>query len=504
VSSSPHVDLRDIHKRFGGVHAVRGVSLSCERGQILGLVGENGAGKSTIGKVLAGLVRPDSGRVLIGGEEQRFREPRDALDAGIAIITQELAIVPRRSVVENVFLGREDRRLGLVVDAAAVGRRYAELAELTGFDIPSDTKAGDLPVAQQIRVEIMRALARNANVIVMDEVTAALTMDESARLFEIIRTLRERGTTVVYISHFLKEVLVLCDDVMVMRDGALVKRSSAAAETPDSLVTAMVGRALELTFPPKRELPENAPVICEVKGLRRAKIVNDVSLSVRAGEIVGIAGLIGSGRSEFARVLFGADRSDGGTVEMLGESVRIKSPGDAVRAGMAMVPESRKDQGLMMRRSIVENVALPHLRGVSRAGVIEGAREKDEVSDIARQLDVRTSSLKALVGTLSGGNQQKVLFAKWLLRTPRLLIADEPTRGVDVGAKQEIYKLIASLAAEGLGVLLISSELEEVIGLSHRVLVMREGRLVAEFAGDAVDQGSVMRAAFGHGVKVAA
>jgi simple sugar transport system ATP-binding protein/ribose transport system ATP-binding protein len=504
VSSSPHVDLRDIHKHFGGVHAVRGVSLSCERGQILGLVGENGAGKSTIGKVLAGLVRPDSGRVLVGGEEQRFREPRDALNAGIAIITQELAIVPRRSVVENVFLGREDRRLGLVVDAAAVGRRYAELAELTGFDIPSDTKAGDLPVAQQLRVEIMRALARNANVIVMDEVTAALTMDESARLFEIIRTLRERGTTVVYISHFLKEVLVLCDDVMVMRDGLLVKRSSAAAETPDSLVTAMVGRSLELTFPPKRELPNDAPVVCEVKGLRRARIVNDVSLSVRAGEIVGVAGLIGSGRSEFARVLFGADRSDGGTVEMLGESVRIKSPGDAVRAGMAMVPESRKDQGLMMRRSIVENVSLPHLRGVSRAGVIDGAREKDEVSDMARQLDVRTSSLKALVGTLSGGNQQKVLFARWLLRTPRLLIADEPTRGVDVGAKQEIYKLIASLAAEGLGVLLISSELEEVIGLSHRVLVMREGRLVAEFAGDAVDQGSVMRAAFGHGAKVAA
>jgi ABC-type sugar transport system ATPase subunit len=238
--------------------------------------------------------------------------------------------------------------------------------------------------------------------------------------------------------------------------------------------------------------------------MRRANIVNDVSLSVRAGEIVGVAGLIGSGRSEFARVLFGADRADGGTVEMLGEPVRIKSPGDAVRAGMAMVPESRKDQGLMMRRSIIENVGLPHLRSVSRAAVIDGGRETDEVSDIARRLDVRTASLKALVGTLSGGNQQKVLFAKWLLRTPRLLIADEPTRGVDVGAKQEIYKLIASLAAEGLGVLLISSELEEVIGLSHRVLVMREGRLVAEFAGDAVDQESVMRAAFGHGVKAVA
>jgi ABC-type sugar transport system ATPase subunit len=491
-----YVELREVHKRFGGVHAVRGVSMQFGRGKIVSLVGENGAGKSTVGKMLAGLYRPDAGSIHVAGEEVRFREPRDALKAGIAIITQELAIVPLRSVVENVFLGEEDRRAG-VVDRRALARRYAELAELTGFDIPPDTRAGELPTAQQIRVEIMRALARDASVIVMDEVTATLTTDESARLFEIVRTLRDRRTTVIYISHFLDEVLALSDEVSVMRDGAHVKRSRAADETPRSLVAAMVGRQLELAFPPRRATPPDAPMVLEVEGLSRRGVLHDVSLSVRAGEIVGLAGLIGSGRSEFARTVFGADRYDSGTIRVHGEEVRLKSPRDGVRAGIAMVPESRKDQGLMLGRSIVENVSLPHLGMLSRSGVIDGGGEAAAVAEIAKRLDVRASSLRSLVGTLSGGNQQKVLFAKWLFRAPGLLIADEPTRGVDVAAKQEIYGLIDALAREGLGVLLISSELEEVLGLSNRVLVMREGRLVAEFDGEVADQESVMEAAFG-------
>ena len=499
-STAPSVDMRGIDKRFGGVHAVRSVSLTCAPASILGLVGENGAGKSTLGKILAGLVRPDAGEVHIGGEEMRFREPRDALAAGIAIITQELAIVPRRSVVENVFLGKEDTLAGLVVNRGSLRRRYDELAELTGFEIPPETMAGELPVAQQIRVEIMRALARQANVIVMDEVTAALTIDESERLFEIIRMLKDRRATVIYISHFLEEVLALADEVSVMRDGEHVKRSLARDETPHSLVTAMVGREVDLTFPDKRPPARDAPIVLEAEGITRRGVVENVSVTVRAGEIVGIAGLIGSGRSEFARVLFGVDRSDAGTVHMAGEELTIGSPRDAIKAGMAMVPESRKNQGLMMRRSIIENVTLPHLSG----GVIDRGAEAAEVASISERLDVRTSSLRSLVGTLSGGNQQKVLFAKWLFRPPRLLIADEPTRGVDVGAKMEIYGLLDSLAREGLGVLLISSELEEVIGLSHRVLVMREGRIVAEFAGDAVDQESVMQAAFGEGRRAAA
>jgi ABC-type sugar transport system ATPase subunit len=268
VSTAPYVDMRAIDKRFGGVHAVRSVSLTCARGSILGLVGENGAGKSTLGKILAGLVRPDGGEIHVGGEEVRFREPRDALAAGIAIITQELAIVPRRSVVENVFLGKEDTTAGFVVNGGSLDRQYRELAALTGFEIPPDTKAGDLPVAQQIRVEIMRALARQANVIVMDEVTAALTIDESERLFEIIRMLKDRRATIIYISHFLEEVLALADEVSVMRDGEHVKRSPARDETPHSLVTAMVGREVDLTFPAKRPPADDAPIVLEAEPAR--------------------------------------------------------------------------------------------------------------------------------------------------------------------------------------------------------------------------------------------
>jgi ABC-type sugar transport system ATPase subunit len=489
------IEVEEVHKRFGGVHAVRGVSLGFDAGTIVGLVGENGAGKSTIGKMIAGLLRPDEGRILVAGQEVRFHTPRDALRAGIGIITQELSIIPSRSVVENVFLGIEQASFGLV-SKPALRKRYAELAELTGFEIEPETKARDLRTAEQIRVEIMRALARDARVIVMDEVTAALTFDESERLFEIVRTLRERGTSVVYVSHFLQEVLALVDEVFVMRDGLLVKQAPASEETPKSLVTAMVGRSLDVVFPPRPPVPDDAPVVCSMKGITRAGVVEDVSIDVRAGEVVGLAGLIGSGRTELVRCVFGADPLDSGTVEMLGEPVKIRKPGDAVRAGIAMVPESRKDQGLMMGLSISENVTLPHLDQVSNGGVINGGREGSAVRALTERLGVRAPSIRTLVETLSGGNQQKVLFAKWLFRSPRFLIADEPTRGVDVGAKQQIYELIASLAEQGLGVLLISSELEEVLGLSHRVLVMREGRIVAEFP-QGVSQETVMQAAFG-------
>jgi simple sugar transport system ATP-binding protein/ribose transport system ATP-binding protein len=491
------LEVDGVHKRFGGVHAVRGVTLAVAAGTIRGLVGENGAGKSTLGKMIAGLFQPDEGQISLEGEPIRFRSPRDALRAGIAIITQELAIVPTRTVIENVFLGVEDRILGVVVSKAELRRRYRRLAEATGFAIHPDETVGELRVAQQIRVEIMRALARNARLVVMDEVTAALTIDEAERLFEVIRGLRERGTTVIYISHFLDEVLRLVDDVTVMRDGSLVKTSPAADESPRTLVTAMLGRSLELVFPGKKVPAADAETVFEVEGVTRRGLLHGVSLSVRRGEIVGLAGLIGSGRTELARAVFGADSLDEGTIRVLGKPVSFHRPRDAVRAGVAMVPESRKEHGLMMRRSIVENVTLPHLAALSAGGVLKPRAELGRVREISRRLDVRASNLRAPVEMLSGGNQQKVLFSKWLFRPPRVLIADEPTRGVDVGAKQQIYQLIASLAAEGLGVLLISSELEEVLGLAHRVLVMREGRLVAEFDGTSATEEEVMQAAFG-------
>jgi ribose transport system ATP-binding protein len=493
--TNEHLTLHGISKRFGGVTALRDVSLSIERGSIHALVGENGAGKSTLGKLVAGYYAPDAGELTIDGQPVKFRSTRDALLAGITIVGQERSILPRRSVIDNVFLGRESRSAGLI-HQRAMTKRYSKLCRATGFDLPGNAKVGSLRVSEQLQVEILRALVRDARLLIMDEVTAALTAAESERLFSVIRSLRREGRTVIYISHFLGEVLALADTVTVLRDGSLIRTGATATETPASLVTAMLGRALELTFPEKVYPSEDAPTVLSVRGLSRVGVLDDVSLEVRAGEIVGLAGLIGSGRTELARAVFGADRRDSGEIEIAGRSTTVRHPRDAIKAGLALVPESRKEQGLLMRSSIIENTSLVHLGEVARLGVLRFGRERRQVVDLVSRLDVRASGPRALIDTLSGGNQQKVLFGKWLFRTPRVLIADEPTRGVDVGAKHAIYELITGLAAEGMGVLLISSELEEVLGLAHRVLVMRFGSLVAEFDSRSAAADDIMRAAF--------
>jgi ABC-type sugar transport system ATPase subunit len=490
-----HVELRGVSKRYGGVQALRDVDLRIERGSIHGLVGENGAGKSTLSKVIAGAVQPDSGDLIVDGRQAHYRSPRDALADGITLVAQELALLPRRSVIENVFLGIESSRLGFVVDAD-IRREYARLSDRLGFGLPPKVRVGMLRTAEQQKVEILRALARHAELIVMDEPTAALTIDEAERLFGIIKSLQADGTTIVYVSHLLDQVLNLVDTVTVLRDGQLVRTAPAGNETPESLVVGMLGRSLNLAFPAKSSLPPDAPVVLSVRDLTRAGALEDISFDVKAGEIVGLAGLIGSGRSEVARAIFAADGHDRGTVELDGAKLRLRKPKDAVRAGIAMLPESRKEQGLLMGRSIVENVTLPHLGEVSTGGFLAGGKQLRETSALTTQLDVRARRVTSRVDTLSGGNQQKVLFAKWLFRRPRVLIADEPTRGVDVGAKRSIYELIARLAGEGMAVVLISSELEEVIGLAHRVLVMRRGRIVAEFDGRTVSEDEVMHAAF--------
>jgi rhamnose transport system ATP-binding protein len=491
----PLVEVREVSKRFGGVQAVAAVSVTVMPGSVHGLVGENGAGKSTLSKIIGGVHQPDDGHVLVDGEPVRFRTPRDALAAGIATIAQEIALVPRRTVLENVFLGLERGRLG-VVDRAGLRSRYAELDARTGFGLDPDARVGGLRTAEQQKVEILRAIARDSRLILMDEPTASLTADESQRLLAIIRDLASSGTSVVLVSHHLDEVLAVCETVTVMRDGRLVRTGPAAGETEQSLVNAMVGRALELTFPPKQPPPADAPMVLEARGLARAGAVQDVSVTVRAGEIVGLAGLVGSGRSEVARLVFGADRLDAGEVRFAGKPVRVRGPRHASRLGIALVPESRKEQGLLMMRSIRENATLATLPQFTTAGVVRSQREEARTSTLAERLDVRAPNLKARVGSLSGGNQQKVLFAKWLATEPQLLIADEPTRGIDVAAKQQIHELIAELAAGGMAVLLISSEIEEVLGLAHRVLVMRGGRVVDELSGAAATQESVMRAAF--------
>jgi ABC-type sugar transport system ATPase subunit len=492
---APHVELRGIAKRFGGVTALQGVDLAIRRGAIHGLVGENGAGKSTLGKIIAGVHRPDDGELWVDGRRAEYRSPRDALADGVTMIAQEPTLVPHRSVLENVFLGIEDARLGLL-DERGLRRRYRELAEEVELELPPRTLARTLRVADMQKVEILRAVARRARLIVMDEPTSALTADEAERLFDVVRRLRERGTTVIYVSHLLEEVLALVDAVTVLRDGRLVRTSPAAEESPDGLVTAMLGRSLELAFPEKVAPAADAPVAFRVRDLSRTGAIESVSFEIRSGEILGLAGLIGSGRSEVARAIVGADRRDTGALEVDGRAVRIRTPRDAMRAGVVMLPEDRKTQGLLMLRSIVDNVTLPHLKTVSRAGVVAPRRERRRAAELLGRVDVRARGPTARVGQLSGGNQQKVLFAKWLFRPPRVFIADEPTRGVDVGAKRAIWELIHELAAEGKAVLLISSEHEEVLGLAHRVLVMRGGAIVAELDGEAMSEEALLRAAF--------
>jgi ABC-type sugar transport system ATPase subunit len=491
-----HVDLRGISKRFGGVHALREVDLTIARGSIHGLVGENGAGKSTLGKIIGGAHRPDGGTMLVNGRPVRYRHPADALRDGLATIAQELTLVPRRSVLDNVLLGLEPTRGGLI-DRRAVEHRYRELAALAGFGLPPHLLVGQLPVAEQQKVEILRALARDASLIVMDEPTAALTLDEAERLFEVIRLLRSRGTTIVYISHFLREVLELVDDVTVLRDGSLVRTTPAARETAASLVSAMLGRSIEVAFPPKRYPTRDAPVLLSVRELRRRAVVGPIDLDIRAGEIVGLAGLVGSGRTELLRLIYGADKRTSGRIEVAGREVTPRDPRSALRAGIAMLPESRKEQGLLLARPIMENITLSHPREVERFGLMSRRAERGKTSELIRRLDVRAPSPAARVSTLSGGNQQKVLFAKWLLKPPRVLLADEPTRGVDVGAKRSIHELIASLAEQGIPILMVSSELEEVLGLAHRLLVMARGRIVAELDAHTADADTVMRLAFG-------
>ncbi|MFG1707851.1 sugar ABC transporter ATP-binding protein [Nonomuraea sp. M3C6] len=471
--------VRALSKRFGSTQALDSVSLSFAVGEVHGLVGENGAGKSTLGKAIGGLYHPDSGDIEIFGHAVRRWDTRRAQEAGVVLIAQELCLVPDLTVAENVFLGREKRTFG-VLHPGLLGR-YRELEQVCGFGLPPDAPVGTLSIADQQKVEIMRALAREARIIVMDEPTSSLTADEAGRLHEIMRWLRSRGTTVIYVTHFLDDVLANCDRVTVMRDGRVIRTAPTAAETKASLVEAMLGEPADVLLPERpAPPPPGTPPVAEMREVHSGTAVRGVSLLVRPGEIVGLAGLVGSGRTEIARVLFGCDPVDAGQILFRGAAVTGASPRASIARGMAMIPEDRRAQGLVLLRPTLENVSLPHLGGFSRAGVLSRRAERAAVSELIERLGVRPAELDGDVAVYSGGNQQKVLFAKWLLGAPALLILDEPTRGVDVGAKSRIYQLIVEIAQAGTGVLLISSELEEVIGLSHRVHLVRGGSIIGE------------------------
>jgi ribose transport system ATP-binding protein len=499
ASGSPRerivIEARGISKHFGATKALSEASVAVRSGSVHALVGENGAGKSTLGKILAGVLTPDGGELLINGAPVSLRSPREALEHGIAAIGQEPSVVPQLSVAENVFLGAEPKTLG-IVRRRALQKRYEATIRSTGFDLRGDAPASSLRIAGQQEVEILRALSRAAEVVIMDEPTAALSGPEIARLHEVIRGLAAQGRTILLISHFLREVLDLADAVTVLRDGRVIRTAPTAEESEDSLVEAMLGRPLAATFPAKRAPATDARVVLAIKGLQ-APGIDGIDLTVRAGEIVGLAGLVGAGRSELAHAVFGATATQAGVVELNGAPLAGR-PRQRLRAGVSLIPESRKDEGLLLDRPVFENASLASVGRLSRVGFVARRRERTVTKEMLARCDVRSRNNSLPIRELSGGNQQKVLLARTLLCGPSVVIADEPTRGVDVGAKLAIYELLAGLAEDGLGVLLISSELEEIIGLAHRVAVMRAGRIVAEFAGDALDETAILAAAFGN------
>jgi rhamnose transport system ATP-binding protein len=488
------IRLASIGKRYAGTSALDDVSLEIKAASVHALVGANGAGKSTLGKVIGGVVRPDDGEMFVDGRAVKYATPREARGDGIATIAQELALAPAMSVMENVFLGIEPRRSGLL-NRRLMRKRYAELITRSGFELNGDASVGSLRTADRQKVEILRAVNSDARIIVMDEPTSSLTSVETEALHKMTRSLRDQGTTIVYVSHFLDEVLDLCDTVTVMRNGHLVRTAPASAETEESLVAGMFGAAAEAeSF--EKPPPSTAPVILAVEGLRRAGVLNDVSLTVRQGEIVGLAGLVGSGRTELARAIAGADPIDGGKIIVDGKERRIRSPAHALAAGIAFLTEERKKDGLFMELSLAANTTFADVPAVSARGILRRGAERFRTRQLLESLNVDPPLPVVRANSLSGGNQQKVLFARWLFCSPKVLILDEPTRGVDVGARAAIHRLINDLAKQGAAVLMISSEIEEVLGLAHRVLVMRRGAITREFPADP-PLSDVMEAAFG-------
>ncbi|HEX2526002.1 MAG TPA: sugar ABC transporter ATP-binding protein [Geminicoccus sp.] len=496
-ADAPLLRLEGIVKSFPGVRALRGVSFDVRPGEVHALLGENGAGKSTLIKVMSGVHQQDEGTLYVDGKPVRFTSPQEAQAAGIAAIYQELLLFPELTVAENVFMGHAPRLSWGGVDWATMRARTAEiLHSLDIHDLDLDAPVGALSVGNRQRVEIAKALSMNARVLIMDEPTAALTEADVERLFGIVRRLRARGVGIIYISHRLVEIFDLADRVTVLRDGEYVATREVKDVTEPLLISMMVGRTIDQLYPHREPKPPGATLL-EARSVAFPGTVEEASLTLRAGEIVGLAGLVGSGRSEFAQILFGITPASAGQILVDGKPVTIRSPSDAKRHGIAYVPEDRGIQGLIRPMRIRHNVSLAILDEISRFFFIDRNREQDLAKrDIAR-FSIRASSMDQVVGKLSGGNQQKVVLAKWLATKPRILILDEPTRGIDVGAKAEIHRIMSELAGQGLAILMISSELPEVLGMSDRVLVMREGRIVAGFdraeATQEVIAGAMMR-----------
>jgi len=500
--SEPIIALEGAEKSYGAVRALRGGDIALRSGEVRALVGENGAGKSTLVKLLGGVVRLDTGTMRVDGEPVDFHSPTAARDAGIAVIYQEPTLFPDLSVAENVVMGFHPLGGLRRIDRGAMRKGVQGLLDRLGVRLDPDRPVRGLSIADQQIVEIAKALSFDARVLIMDEPTAALSGNEVERLFNVVRALRDEGAAVLFISHRIEEVFAICDTATVMRDGAVVHDARIADMTPDEMVRRMVGRELSALFP-KQDAQVGEPVM-KVHRLTREGVFFDVSFEVKAGEIVALAGLVGAGRSEVARAIFGVDKPDAGHVEVGGRRLPPGRPLAAMRAGIGFVPEDRRQQGLVMDLSIARNATMTRTGTLTRGGLIRGGAEDRLAKEWAARLQLKFHRLADPVGFLSGGNQQKVVLAKWLATEPKLLILDEPTRGIDVGTKSEVHRLMSELAAQGLAVLMISSELPEVLGMADRVLVMHEGRLTAELPREQADEESVIRAATGRVEEAAA
>ena len=495
-AAPPYLSLRGVSKSYPGVQALAGVDFDVWTGEVHALVGENGAGKSTLVKIIAGAIQADAGEIDIEGKPVHLSSPKAAEERGIAVIYQEFNLVPSLSVAENVMLGREPVK-GLAIDRASLRAQTLAVLDRLGVELPVLAEVRTLSVAQQQMVEIAKALSVNARVIFMDEPSAALTQDEVGRLFEIIRTLTKQGVAVVYISHRMDEIFTIADRITVFRDGRHVETGQAKRYTADDVIRLMVGRTLDAHFPALPPDPPRDKPVLSVRGATSPGRIDDVSLDVYAGEILGIAGLVGAGRTSLLRAICGADLLPRGAVDLDGRPLRLRGPHDAIAAGLALVTEDRKSQGLVLGMSIRENVTLPHLDLFTHGGRVDRREEISAVAKLAAELRIRTPSIEQLARNLSGGNQQKVVLAKWLLEKAKVICFDEPTRGIDVGAKAEIYELMIGLCRGGASIIMASSELPEVLGMSMRLAVMRQGRIVHVFERGEATQESVIRYATG-------
>ncbi len=499
MSTQLLLHMRHISKSFPGVQALSDVELTVERGEILALVGENGAGKSTLMRILNGVFAPDAGQILWNGQPVTLHSPHDAQRLGISMIHQELALIPYLDVGKNIYLGREPRgSLPGTVNWAKLYEQARQQLDRLGLDLDPRRQVRFLPLAQQQMVEVAKALSLDARLIVMDEPTSSLTEREVETLFQQMRVLRAQGVSVIYISHRLEEVFAIADRVAVLRDGSLVGCRPVADLTPEQVIRMMVGRELSQVYEKGGEASVG-DVVLAVEHLSREGAIQDVTFRLHAGEILGVAGLVGAGRTELAETLFGVHPATSGTIRLNGQEVTIQRPAQAIRNGIALVPEDRKAAGLFLRMNVATNIVMALLGRLAQWGIIPWARVEQIARDFVERLDIRTPSLQQRVRNLSGGNQQKVVIARWLTLEPKVLILDEPTRGIDVGAKAEIYRLMHQLAGRGVGILMISSELPEILGVSDRVLVMREGRLVGEFDPRTATQDDLMSAATGSG-----